>query len=598
MNGNRKWLFWGVLVALMAALALPIAAQDDMGGMGGVIVEGNWGGDPNTFNGTLANDSVSSLVINRIDIDFIAIDPETETPAPGGRGGMAASWEYDETGTVLTVHLRDDIFWSDGTPVTSADYVYSTDSIRSGETPSTRASMFLESGGSIQTIEAPDDKTVVITLGVDSDEDGVLEANCAALISDVIQGFTGVLPAHAWQEAIGEDFALMADHEYNQAPPVSAGAFVFSEFRPGEQVTMVANQDFSDALLGYVNPSAWVLQTVADADTEVDRFLAGDFAIVSPPAARNQELRDNPDLQIFETTATGVTMLMFNLADPTNPQNGLDEDGNHIDQGVHPLFGDLRVRQAIAMATDKDAIIEGVLQGEGIPAHANTFPRSWAYPDGLEGYSYDPEAALALLNEAGWDDLDGDGILEATADNESVPAEENDGDYEFRFRLATNAGNPAREQIGQITVDQLGEIGIIVEFEAIDFGTLVGEITGQEFDAIIVGAGNGLEPDGSLNAWYGPGADIVGSGLNAVSFYTPRFRELLTAGRTVAGCDQGARAAIYGEAYEILARDLPWLTYYNAVVVVAANANVEGWDPFAYDARWNMDAWNIITAES
>ena len=113
-----------------------------------------------------------------------------------------------------------------------------------------------------------------------------------------------------------------------------------------------------------------------------------------------------------------------------------------------------------------------------------------------------------------------------------------------------------------------------------------------------MGAGNGLEPDGSLNAWYGPGADIVGSGLNAVSFYTPRFRELLTAGRTVAGCDQGARAAIYGEAYEILARDLPWLTYYNAVVVVAANANVEGWDPFAYDSRWNMDAWNIITAES
>ena len=67
-------------------------------------------------------------------------------------------------------------------------------------------------------------------------------------------------------------------------------------------------------------------------------------------------------------------MLMFNLADPTNPQPGLDEDGNPIDQGPHHIFGDLRVRQAIAMATDKDAIIEGVLQGEGIPAHANTYP--------------------------------------------------------------------------------------------------------------------------------------------------------------------------------------------------------------------------------
>ena len=506
MNGNRNWLFWGVLAALMAVLALPIAAQDDMGGMGGVVVEGNWGGDPITFNGILSSDSVSSLVIGRIGIDLLAFDPETETPAPGGRRGMAASWEYDETGTVLTVHLRDDIFWSDSTPITAADYLYSTDAIRSGETSSTRDSMFIEKGGSIVSIEAPDDRTVVITLGVE-DEEGNLLPNCAALISDVAGPFASVIPAHVWQEAIGEDFALMDEHEYNQAPPVSAGPFTFSEFRPGEQVTMVANQDFSDALLGYVNPSAWVLQTVADHDTEVDRFLAGDFAIVSPPQARNQELRDNPDLQILETTSTGVAMLMFNLADPTNPQPGLDEDGNHIDQGVHPLFGDLRVRQAIAMATDKDAIIEGVLQGEGIPAHANTYPRSWAYPPDLEGYPYDPDGALALLNEAGWEDIDGDGILEATADNEFIPADMNDGDFEFRFRLNTNAGNPAREQIGQITVDQLGEIGIIVEYEAIDFGTLLGEIYGQTFDAIIVGAGSGLEPDGSLNAWYGPAAD-------------------------------------------------------------------------------------------
>ena len=81
-----------------------------------------------------------------------------------------------------------------------------------------------------------------------------------------------------------------------------------------------------------------------------------------------------------------------------------------------------------------------------------------------------------MLSEAGWEDLDGDGILEATADNEFIPADMNDGDFELRFRLATNAGNPAREQIGQITVDQLGEIGIIVEYEAIDFGTLLGEI--------------------------------------------------------------------------------------------------------------------------
>ena len=110
--------------------------------------------------------------------------------------------------------------------------------------------------------------------------------------------------------------------------------------------------------------------------------------------------------------------------------------------------------------------------------------------------------------------------------------------------------------------------------------------SGRTFDAIIVGAGNGLEPDGSLNAWYGnPAADIrtPGRALNAVSLlYATLPQSSSPPAAPSPGCDQGANALkIYSEAYEILAHELPWLTYYNAVVVVAANSNVEGWDPFA-----------------
>ena len=97
-------------------------------------------------------------------------------------------------------------------------------------------------------------------------------------------------------------------------------------------------------------------------------------------------------------------------------------------------------------------------------------------------------------------------------------------------------------------------------------------------------------PDDATDV-FTPSADVIGSGFNTGSYNNPRVTELLEEARLLPGCDQAERAAIYGEMYEILADELPWLWLSTSTVMSAAQGNLENWDPQAGFARWNIDAW-------
>src|SRR5690606_6075787 len=114
----------------------------------------------------------------------------------------------------------------------------------------------------------------------------------------------------------------------------------------------------------------------------------------------------------LERPSTGWQVVLFNLGNPENPQPGLDEEGNVIEQESHPILGDVNVRKAISHAVDHDALNEGAYAGTGIPVGGAMLPQSWAYNENLQPHAFDPELAMQLLEDAGWVDADGDGIRE------------------------------------------------------------------------------------------------------------------------------------------------------------------------------------------
>ncbi len=568
------------LLCLMLAASVALAQGEPAPGEGGILIEPNLGGDVATLNPLLSPDQASTDVINRLYPGLTGYDPATQQAAVGVPGTLAESWEVSEDGRTYTFQLRDDWAWTDGTTITSADYKYAWDAIASGvvDTP---LGYLLDV---IESVEAPAPQTVVVTFK---------GADCAAIFN---AGYINPVPAHTFREMFGDDFAAMNDSDYNTAPSVTAKDFSFGEFRPGEQVSAIANQSYPDAQLGYVAPTGWVYKNVPDQTIMLEQFLAGEVSYTQVTQARQEEFRglsQERGFQLFEYPDNGFVFMAMNAADPANPQNGLDADGNPIDQGHHPIFGDVRVRKALAMALDMNAIIESAANGEGsaLASHAN--PNSWAYNPDLAPVAADPQGALALLAEAGWVDADNDPSTPLVAQG-ALYAE--DG-TEFRFSLATNAGNRTREAVATVVQDQLGQIGIVVDFQAIDFNVVIDQLLGQTYDAVILGWQFSFpdNPD-DPTANFAPANDVVGSGFNVTSYNNPEVTQLLDEARALPGCDPEARKEMYFRVQELLQEEQPWIWFFQPNIMWAAQSNLQNWAPFPghpEQIRWNLNAMSI-----
>jgi peptide/nickel transport system substrate-binding protein len=278
----------------------------------------------------------------------------------------------------------------------------------------------------------------------------------------------------------------------------------------------------------------------------------------------------------------------MNQGNPDNPQNGFtdaDEDEAFTEgeevfiQDPHPILGDVLVRRAISHAVDVTNIVNKVAFGQGAQLASGVLPAvGWAFDNDLEGYAYDLDAARALLDEAGW--VPG-------ADGVRVK----DGN-KLELKLQTNAGNEVRENIIVLVQESLNDIGFDIEAEAMDFGSLVGELVGQSFDLVLLGwTGKGTDPD-DTGLWEYR-FDTVGSGFNFTSYYNPRMEELGKAALTLPGCATDERASMYKEIQTMLHDDAPYVFMYNPLDNTVWNTRVQDIDPAPWSTYYNVQDWFI-----
>ncbi len=569
MHKQLRVLF---VLALLTLFAGGASAQQ-----GGILIGTNFGGDPTTINPLLTNNTVDLSLTEFLFPSIYNIDPETRAPMKGGRNdqdnGLALDWSISDDGLTYTFTLRDDITWNDGAPVTAHDYQFTFDALASGETSSPRGSVLQ----SVESVEAVDDTTLVVNLKL---------ASCRAL--DELDDF-GILPRHHIEPLIDGDWAEMDNLEYNKNPIVTSGVFNFGALVADEQTSMVRN----DNHWMEVSPEGYILRNVPDQLVGIQQFLAGEVNSVgtagsaSVPAVQMQDFRERAEageFQVYEYVDDGLTFVGFNLADRGNPVDGLDEDGNAVDQGHHHFFGDIRVRQAIAQAVNYDDIIEGAAEGEGIQVNSFGTPALWGYDASIEPWEYNPEAALAMLAEAGFVDHDDDPGTPLVATADALYAEEG---TEFAFELLTNSGNLVREAAGTVIQDQLGQIGIAVDFQTIEFGPLVTFLLGQDFDAIMIGFTN-LAQDTDARNVFTPVGDTVGGGFNFVSYRNDRVTELYDEALSLPGCDLSERQALYHEISQILHDEVPWWWLFAPFSMYAESNAVQNWMPYAETRYANM----------
>lgn len=326
-----------------------------------------------------------------------------------------------EDGTVITMCLRDDIAWSDGEPITSDDFVFTWE-MRTAEANTVDSR---DPYDRITSVEAPDKTTVVVTFG-------------ETYVPWLTALWHGVLPAHVLRPVFEADGTL-DNAEWNFAPTVGAGPFVFAEWETGNFMRFVRNDNYyndpavlDEVFISFITDNSAQQNAVIAGDSDVGSFL--DFS-------------EAPDYQ-----ASGVTIAISR----SGYNDGLFF---RIDDLGHPALADVKVRQAIALGIDRFSINQELLGGVTTPPA--TFWEGTPYTDpALAPWPYDPERAKALLDEAGWVDSNGDG----TRDKDGV---------ELVLTYGTNQ-REVRKQIQAIVQEQLGEIGIGIDLVNYESDTFFG----------------------------------------------------------------------------------------------------------------------------
>ncbi len=489
-------------------------------------------GEPSNLLPVLSSDSASSDINQLVYSGLIRYDKNLQL-----EGELAEAWEISEDKRTFTFHLRKDVTWHDGAPFTSADAMFTYQMYIDPEVPTSYAEDFLQ----VASAEAPDPYTFKVTY----------EKPYAPALES---WGTPIHPRH-----------LLEGQDVTKSPlsrsPIGTGPYKFVKWDAGEKVELIANPDYFE---GEPYIHRVVYRVIPDTSTQFLELQAGGLDLMGLTPIQYKTQTDTPGFtrkfNKYRYLSFSYTYLGYNL--------------------TKELFQDVRVRQAISYAIDKQEIIDGVLLGLGQAATGPYKPDTWVYNAGVKRYPYDPEQAKALLADAGWVDSDGDGVLDK------------DGD-KLAFTIVTNQGNDLRSKTAEIIQRRLKEVGINIEIRIVEWATFLKEfIFPGNFDATILGWSGGPEPD-QYNIWHS--SKTAPRELNFIKYSNQEVDDLLEQGRRT--FDQAERKQIYDRFQEILAEEQPYTFLYVGEALPAVAKRFRGIEPSPAGISHNFIKWWVPKSE-
>lgn len=370
--------------------------------------------------------------------------------------GLAKSWEWSEDGTVIKMELRDDLTWEDGVKVTAEDIKFTYDLVADPAVGSPRLSH-------VEHLK-PDARPKII------DPTHIEWHFTKAFDRDTQMSHIGLglVPKHVFE---GADRATLKGHEkINQ--PLSYGPWRLAKREENQRVVLEPNPNFTGP--DYYKPKLnrvvfrvireYAQRLVALETGEVDMMEQ----ILVTDADRLRE--ENPEIKLVRKGWRGSDYIAWNLS--------------------NELFKDIKVRKALASATDVDMMIGKLLTSKTGESYARrsvgtvTPALCGVHNDDIKPIGFDAERAKSALAEAGWKDTDKDGVLDK-------------GGKKFEFTLLMNNGNKRRADVGVLFQDLMKQVGISVNIEMLETNAFNDRMSDRQYDAALAGWSAGLFVDPS-----------------------------------------------------------------------------------------------------
>ena len=402
--------------------------------------------------------------------------------------GLAESWEISDDGLTYTFHLREGVTFHDGSAMDSADVKFSLDRARADDSQNAQKALFT----GIASVETPDPQTVVVTL---------MEPNGSLLFN------------LAWGDAV---IVAPETIETITTNPVGTGPYTFADWVQGDRIELARNPDYWGEQPAMASAT---FKFISDPTAAFAAMMAEDVDVFTGfPAPENlPQFEADPRFQVLVGSTEGETILAMN-------------------NKVAPL-DNIKVREAISHAIDRQAIIDGAMFGYGTPIGTHFAPHNPAYVDLTGSSAYDPEKAKALLAEAGFPDG-------------------------FSTTLKLPPPSYARRG-GEIIAAQLRAVGIETEISNLEWAQWLEQgFKGKDFGLTIVSHTEPMD----INIYARPDYYF--------QYDNPEFQALMS--KLDATTDPDARNQILGEAQTMISEDYVNGYLFQLAALTVAKAGIEG----------------------
>ena len=496
-------------------------------------------GSPEGFNPALYTagttfDASSRQVFNRL----VEFDRGTTKIVPA----LAEKWEVSEDGLTYTFHLRKGVKFHTTDSFTPSrdfnaeDVIYSFTRQLDPEHPYHKVSggqyeyfNGMDMPNLLKSVEKVDDHTVVFHLNQPE----------APFIANLGMDFASILSAEYADQMMEAGTPEQADLN-----PVGTGPFQLVAYQKDAQIRYKANPDY---WAGKAPIDRLIFAITPDASVRYQKLKAGECHVMPyPNPADIEAMKADEDINLMEQEGLNVGYLAFNTEKKP--------------------FDDKRVRQALNMAVNKQAIIDAVFQGAGKIAK-NPIPATiWSYNDSIEDYPYDPEKAKALLAEAG--------VTGLKTDIWAMPVQ--------------RPYNPNARRMAELIQADFANVGVQAEIVSFEWGEYLKRSSQGEHDTVLLGwTGDNGDPDNFLYVLLGCAA--AADGPNRARWCNKEFDDLLIAAKRTS--DNDKRSSLYQKAQEVFKEEAPWVTIAHSVVFKPVRNEVVDFriDPFGGHVFYGVD---------